>query len=147
MDIEEYIEKIINNGKIEDMEKLSDMLEDTMEIVKEYNKDCFEEYKLKLYKMAYGNRLNKEMAKKIVYNMKPYGEKWNYNEVKLFQEERGLTHISTCDMYTVLNSAYNDYNDIFGENIDEYIRFAIDFIEDEDAKEDKVFLYYTIIPL
>ena len=35
MDIEDYIERIIDNGKIEDMQELSDMLEDTMEIIKE----------------------------------------------------------------------------------------------------------------
>ena len=33
MDIEEIIQKIIDNGKVEDMEELSDMLEDTMEII------------------------------------------------------------------------------------------------------------------
>ena len=38
MDIEEYIERIVDNGKIEDMQELSDMLEDTMEIIKDYDK-------------------------------------------------------------------------------------------------------------
>ena len=41
MDIEEYIEKIVDNGRIEDMQELSDMLEDTMEIIKDYDEKCY----------------------------------------------------------------------------------------------------------
>ena len=104
MDIEDYIEKIVENGKIEDMEALSDMLEDTMEIVQKYDEDCYNKMKMELYKMAFGNRLNKEMAEDIVHHMKPYGEKWDFNEVKRMQEERGLINIPTPDFYTVVNS-------------------------------------------
>ena len=147
MDIEEYIEKIVENGRIEDMEKLSDMLEDTLEIVEKCDEDCYKKMEMQLYTMAYGNHLNKEMAEEIVRKMQPYGEKWSYNEVNRIQDERGLNNISVCDFYTVLNSAYNDYNDIFKDDIEAYVRFTLDFIEDEDAKKDKIFLYYTIIPL
>lgn len=72
MDIEEYIEKIIDNGKIEDMQELSDILEDTMEIIKDYDKECYKEFEMKLYVLAYGNRLNKSMAEEIVHKMRPY---------------------------------------------------------------------------
>ena len=40
MEIEDYIEKIVDNGRVEDMEELSDMLEDTMEIVQKYDILC-----------------------------------------------------------------------------------------------------------
>ena len=46
MDIEEYIEKIIENGRIEDMEELSELLEDTMEIIKDYDSECYEKWNL-----------------------------------------------------------------------------------------------------
>ena len=39
-----------------------------------------------------------------------------------------------------------DYQDIFEENIDMYVKYAKNFIMDEDGKEDKVFLYFTTIP-
>ena len=147
MDIEEYIEKIIDNGRIEDMEKLSDMLEDTMEIIKDYDENCYKEFEMNLYRMAYGNKLNKEMAEEIVHKMRPYGEKWRYEDTKRIQEERGLMNVSPDDFYVVMNSAYNDYNNLFQESIEDYVRFTLDFIEDEDAKQDKVFIYYTEIPL
>lgn len=147
MDIEEYIEKIVDNGKIEDMQELSDMLEDTMEIIKDYDKECYKDFEMKLYKMAYGNHLNKAMAEEIVHKMRPFGERWNFEETRNLQEQRGINDIDTVSFYTVINSAYNDYKDLFGEDLESYIRFTIDFIKDEDAKQDKVFLYYTTIPL
>lgn len=72
MDIEEYIEKIIENGKLEDMQTLSELLEDTMEIIKDYDEKCYKEFEMKLYKMAYGSHLNKSMAEDIVSRMRPY---------------------------------------------------------------------------
>jgi hypothetical protein len=46
-----------------------------------------------------------------------------------------------------MNSAYNDYKNIFGEDLDIYIKYAKEFIEDEDGRDDKVFLYFTTIPI
>lgn len=143
MDIEEYIEKIVDNGKIEDMQELSDMLEDTMEIIKDYDKDCYKEMEMKLYKMAYGSHLNKSMAQDIVNKMRPFGKHWDYEETKNLQEQRGINDIDPIEFFVVINSAYNDYKDIFSEDIEGYIRFTIDFIKDEDAKPNKVFNYFV----
>lgn len=143
MDIEEYIEKIVDNGKIEDMETLSDMLEDTMEIIKDYDKECYKEFETKLYKMAYGNHLNKKMSLEIVNKMRPYGERFSFEETKNLQRQRGINDIDECEFYVVINSAYNDYKDLFNEDLESYIRFTIDFIKDEDAKEGKVFKYFV----
>lgn len=143
MDIEEYIERIVDNGKIEDMEELSDMLEDTMEIIKDYDEKCYKEFEMKLYKMAYGNHLNKSMAQDIVNKMRPYGMRWNIEETESLQRQRGIEDIPKADFFVVINSAYNDYKDIFGEDLEGYIRFTIDFIKDEDAKEGKVFKYFV----
>ena len=143
MDIEEYIEKIVDNGKIEDMEELSDILEDTMEIIKDYDKECYKEFEMKLYKMAYGSRLNKTIAEEIVNKMRPYGERFSFEETRKLQEQRGINDIDPIEFFVVINSAYNDYKDIFSEDIEGYIRFTIDFIKDEDAKPNKVFKYFV----
>lgn len=145
MDIEEIIEKIVDNGRVEDMETLSDILEDLMELIERYDPDCYKEYEMQLYKMAFGNVLDKKMAEEIVNKMQPYGEKWSINETKRVQNEFGLSNISEVDFYTVLNAMYNDYNNIFGENVEMYVRLAEDFINDQDAKRDKVFLYFTTL--
>lgn len=145
MDIEEYIEIIVQNGRLEDMEELSDMLEDTMEIIKDYDNECYKDFEMKLYKMAYGNHLNKSMAEEIVNKMRPYGKRWSIEETRQMQEQRGISNVSDVDFFIVINSAYNDYQNLFGDNIEDYVRFTMDFIQDEDAKQDKVFLYYTEI--
>ena len=146
MDIDDYIERIIEKGDIRDMNTLSDILEELMKVVKDYDTECYKKYEMELYKMAYGNTLSKELAEKIVDKMKPYGEKWTMNETMDIQERYGLDRIKSSDFYTILNSAYNDFNNLFGDDIDMYVRYAEDFINDEDAVEGKVFLYFTTIP-
>lgn len=146
MDTEEIIQKIIDNGRIEDMKTLSDILEDTMEELKKYDQDCFNEYMMELYKMAYGNTLNKQMAEEIVHKMKPYSEKWSIEETQKIMQQYGINNVKNVDFYVVINSAYNDYRDLFQDDIEKYVRFTMNFIQDEDAKIDKVFLYFTEIP-
>lgn len=147
MDIEEIIQKIVDNGRVEDMKELSDMLEDTMEIINKYDEKCYKEMEMKLYKMAYGNVLSKKMAENIVHKMRPSGMRWTLDETRDLQRQYGVDNINDVDFFIVMNSAYNDYRDLFQDNIEDYMKFTIDFIEDEDAKQDKVFLYYTTIPL
>ena len=145
MNIEEYIEKIVRDGKIEDMQEMSDILEDTLDIIKDYDQKCYEEYTMRLYIMANGKHLDKSMAKNIVNKMRPYGEKFTLEQSREVQNRYGLNDIKDIDFYVVINSAYNDYKDIFGEDIDGYVKFTVDFIKDEDAKEGKVFKYFTQI--
>lgn len=150
MDIEEYIEKIIDNGKIEDMETLSELLEDTMEIIKDYDKECYKEFEMKLYVLAYGSHLNKSIAEEIVNNMRPFGKRWSLEESKKIQEQFGMNDISPIDFFTVLNRNFNDSRDTaerFTKNPEEEVEFYVcltrDFIKDEDAKPNKVFNYFV----
>ena len=150
MDIEEYIEKIVENGKIEDMEELSDILETTMEIIKDYDEECYKKMEMRLYKMAYGNKLNRKMAEEIVDKMKPYGKRWSLDETKKIQEQFGLDNISSIDFFVVMNRNFNDSRDTVErfakgpeEELEMYVCLTKDFIMDEDAKPDKVFLYFT----
>lgn len=145
MEIEDYVEKIVDNGNVEDMHKLSEILEDVMEEIQKYDEDCYKKYEMELYKMAYGNKISSKMAQELVNNMKPYRMRWSMEETQDMQNQYGLTDIRPIDFFVVINSAYNDYKDIFNENIEMYIRFANDFINDEDASPDKVFLYFSTI--
>ena len=146
MHIKKYIRMIVENGRQEDMEELSDILDETINIIKEYNQDLYEKYKLCLYKMAYGNSFDEEMAEDIIRKMKPYGMKFSIEDSRQIQNDFGLDNINTIDFWIVINSAYNDYWDIFEDNVEMYARYVRDFIEDEDAKQDKVFTYFTTIP-
>ena len=145
MDIEKIIQRIVDNGRVDDMHELSDILEDVLEDLQTYNNDYYKKYLVDLYEMAYGCVLNEEMAKQIVSKMQPYGEKWTIGQTSKIQQEYGLNFRDT-DFYVVMNSAYNDFKDIFNDDIEMYVRYTNDFINDEDANKDKVYMYYTTIP-
>lgn len=140
MDIEDIIQTIIDNGNM-----LSDILEDVMEDLQEYDEECYKKYEMKLYKMAYGNNLTRKMAEEIVSKMRPYGQRWSIEETDELQRQYGISNINPVDFFVVVNSSFNDYHDIFNDNTEMYVRFTVDFINDEDAKKDKVFLYFTQI--
>ena len=53
MKVKKYIEKITENGKQEDMECLSDMLDELIVETKEECPEKYKEYKTKLCGMAY----------------------------------------------------------------------------------------------
>jgi len=146
LDIEEMIEQIVNTGSPKDMHSLSDILEDAIEELCEYDEEKYKQYELRLYKIAYGNNFTKQKAEEVVSKMKPYGQKWTIEETQEMQRQYGLNNVNPIDFYIVVNSAFNDYYDIFNENIEMYVRFTTDFINDEDAREDKVFTYFTTIP-
>ena len=104
--------------------------------------------KRSILKDKFSGQLQKilEQSKEIVSKMRPYRMRWSMEETQRIQDEYGLNNIRPTDFFVVINSAYNDYKDLFDENIEMYVRFANDFINDEDAKQDKVYIYYTTIP-
>ena len=145
-EVKKMIQKIANDGNINEMEELSDILDEVICVIKDYDEQLYEKYKMELYRMAYGDKLNEEMAEKIVSKMRPYKQRWSLDETRSMQEEYGIMDIDEYDFFVVINSAFNDFRNLFEDNIDMYIRYTEDFINDEDAKEGKVFRYFTTIP-
>ena len=144
--IREDIIKIVDDGDRMEMEELSDMLQEVIEIVFNYNEEKGKEYELKLYRMAWGDVLSKQMAEEIISKMQPYHMRWSLEETRNIQNDYDLDNIRDIDFWVVMNSAYNDYRDLFNDNIEMYVRYSRDFILDEDAKNNKVFKYFTTIP-
>ena len=51
------------------------------------------------------------------------------------------------DFYIVINSLVNDYYNIISkDDVEIYVKMANAFINDEDAKKDKVWTYFNTIP-
>lgn len=153
MDIRDCIQKIAEDGDLSEMIKLSEILVDLMEIIKQYDEEAYKRYEMHIYKMAYGTVLSRQMAEEIVSKMKPYGKRWNIEETKEVQERYGIDNIRPVDFFVVMNSKFNDSRDTVEkfakdkeEELDMYISLTRDFILDEDAKEGKVFYYFTQIP-
>lgn len=146
MKIREYIEKIGENKKPEDMQKLGDMLAEIICEMKDIHEDLYKKYKKELYEMAYGKVLTKEKAEEIIINMKPYHLHWSLEQTKSVQQQLNMNNIRDIDFWIVMNMAYNDYHDLFEEDVEKYAEYSKMFIQDEDAKESKVYCYFMTIP-
>ena len=144
MNIEHYIRKIVDEGNRNEMEELSDILEEVIDLIKEYDEEAYKKYAMCLHKMAYGEVLSEDMADDIIRKMQPYGMKWALNEAEEIQNRYGID-VRPIDFWVVLNSSYNDFKDVFGDNLDMYVRYTEAFINDEDAKPGKVFKYFTTL--
>lgn len=152
MKIKEYIDEIVKHGNKDDMNCLGDMLTKLICDTKETDPEKYDKYKMKLYVMAYGKVLTREMAEEIVENMSPYGENWSYETTTQVKSSHMIRDISDIDFYVVMNMMYNDYYNTINKYISEekqvefYIDLTRNFIFDEDAKEGKVFNYFMTIP-
>ena len=144
--IKKYIKMIVDNGKQEDMECLSDMLSDVIYMLKSDHYDKYEKYKMKLYGMAYNYKFNDEMAHEIVENMKPLGEFWDLKTTTNVKNQYNI-NVDEYAFYVVMNSLANDYHNVIStDEVETYAKMAYAFINDEDAKNDKVWKYFTTIP-
>lgn len=141
--IKEYISKIVENGKAEDMNKLSDMLDETIEMIKDNEPEKYKKYKLKLCGMAYDYQINRDLAEEIVSKLKPLGEKWIFEETSKVRNQYGI-NATDSDFYLVMNGMINDYQDVIDEtDIETYAKISDKFINDIDSTPNKVWNYFT----
>ena len=139
--MKEYINKIVENGKKEDMDCLSDIMVDLLYDLKETNKDEYKKYKTKIKGMAYDYTLDDELAKEIVMDMKPLGEYWDMGTIKAAIEP---DQHNLLDMYVVMNSLANDYSGVIStEDVDTYIKMAHSWIDDIDGRNNKIWWYFV----
>ena len=142
--IRKYIEKIGENRNVEDMEKLGDMLSEIIYDTKESHPDIYKKYKMELYEMAYGKKISEEMAEKWVKDMKPVGLHWTMEETTNAMQSLGYT-FDKVDFYVVANMMYNDYFDIVKDDEELALKLAKDWLDDVDAKKDKLYCYWKHI--
>lgn len=145
MKIKEMIETVISKGKTEDMLKLNDMLNELICDLKVENPKLYREYKKELYETAYGKVIMEDKAIEIVEEMRPFGEKWDIETIEKVSVDNMIKG-NKSDVYLVMNSLYNDYYDVFGEDTDTYVKMTKSWLDDKDAVEDKVYEYFMNIP-
>ena len=142
MKTKEYISKILASDESKKNE-IADLICEMMDDLKEKE---VKEYERKIYEISEGRELNEDKARYLIEKMKPYGKKWELNETEDVRNAYGYGDLRAIDFWIVMNSAFNDYNDLFKDNVEWYAKFARDFIKDEDAVDDKVYYYFTMIP-
>ena len=135
-----YLDMIVENGKKEDMDCLGNILVELMYELKESNPKEYKEYKNKIIGMAYNYTINDELAHEIVEDMKPKGEYWTKDAI--VSVVGNITDIN--EVYVVMNSLVNDYGDVIPpEDVDKYVKMTTAWINDIDAKPNKVWNYFV----
>ena len=135
--------KIISDGKTENMEKLECVMVEALDYLKMFDEDVYDQAEYKLYKMAYGDHLSRELAEKWVGSMKnddgTIGGHWTYE-----QTSQHAGSYDKNDWYAVLNMIYSDnYMPKFETST--YIDLAKKWFEDKDARPDKTLRYYWYV--
>ena len=149
--IREDIIKIVDDGDRKEMEELSDMLREVIEIVFNYNENKGKEYELKIYVMAWGKRLTDDMKRQWVEEMNPPA-KWNEETVRRIIDDYGV-EMPPLSAYVIINMMYSDLRKALGEGEDEeslrrYIQATKDWYYDLDAtntEEAKLYCYWKNI--
>lgn len=142
--IKKYIEKIVENGKQEDMEKLSDMLVEIIYSMKEPHYDKYEHYKMCLYELAEGKMLNEDMANKWVESMKPFGKKWDMEDTNNAMDSLGYQD-NRIDFFVTANMMYNDYYDLVKDNEELALKMAHNWLNDVDSGDNKLYNYWKYV--
>lgn len=144
MEIKKYIADIVENGNEEDMNKLHEMLEEVVCTLKEECPDMYNYYKMCLYELAYGKTINEEMADKWVKNMMPVGKHWTLEETNEAMKSMNYQD-NPIEFFTVANMMYNDYYNLVKENEEMALKLAHDWLNDEDAKDCKLYEYWKYV--
>lgn len=150
----ETINNIIESDNKEMLKSLTKTLDTVMQYLYQNNYDLYKEIELDLYIATNGKKLNKDMAYEIIMNMKPYQMHWSLEETESIRDMYNLSDIRDVDFWVVMNSKYNDNKDTVErfvpndteKQLEMYVYLTRDFIKDKDAKEGKVFTYFTEIP-
>lgn len=133
---------------------VEDVAEEIFEHMKEKEECKYWKMYFMIYEASNGKKLDEEMAKTWVHNMKPYGEHWTKEQTDSVLSSEGLS-VDSIDFYAAMNMVYNDYykaietegNMTEEEKLNAYIKLAYYFIKDEDFGENKMYEYYKTIKM
>lgn len=127
----------------ERMEKMNDVYYQMADYLKKHD---LQTYKM-FYEMAEGivYEISRDQAEDMVKRMKPYGERWDFDSIVAFVNDRGERG-HDVKYYMVMNMIYNDYCRTAKlyevDDADFYYNLAYDFIHDVDAPAHKVEKYF-----
>ena len=136
---------MLERASQEDIKALADVSEMLLDNIKESEPGFYKHAESVLYEAYYGKKLTHDRAEKIIHCMKPYGMKWTETQTTEVMKAHGMS-LDPIEFWVVMNMAYNDYHKMFEEDTEKYVEFSKLFINDEDAKEGKVYEYFTKIP-
>jgi len=129
-------------------EKLREMVDDIVSMIKETNHDLYDDIEMYLYKETYGCHFNEWMlecaTKHMVNEDGTSGPHWTLEQTNNVARQNNL-RLETYNEYDwnyVMNMIYSDYYGIVSNDLNVYYKMAKSFLDDKDAPEGKALKYY-----
>ena len=128
--------------------QLKEFADDALSMLKETNPETYKELERYLYKEVYGLHFNEWLLNEATKNMKnedgSTGAHWNLEQTTSVARSNDIrfTNFNEYDWNYVMNMMYSDYYGAVPNDTNTYIRLALKFLEDKDAKEGKAYCYY-----
>lgn len=129
-------------------EQLKEYVSGSLSMIKETNKDLYEDLEMYLYKMLYGCHFSEWLLRKATLNMQnedgTMGGHWTLEQTNSVARSKGLTftNYNQYDFNYVMNMIYSDYYGAVPNDTDTYYKMAVKFLSDKDARDGKAFHYY-----
>lgn len=129
-------------------EILREFVTDELSMLKETDKQVYDDLELFLYKMVYGCHFNEWLLEKALDEMSnedgTKGGHWTINETKQVADELGFhsNKYNDYDFSYTMNMMYSDYYGSVPNDVSMYAKMAKKFLEDKDAPEGKALKYY-----
>lgn len=142
----DYIDKIVESRDNDKMYELGCIVRDMMEYIEMEDAEEYAKIDRKMYEIVNGKILTEEKAEEIIKHMLPDGMKWTMTQTEEVRNQYGIGNVRDVDFWVVMNMAWNDYKEVFGDNVEMYAKFSEAFIKDEDAVKSKVYDYFMNIP-
>ncbi len=129
-------------------EVLREYVTDSLSMLKETNKDVYDDLELYLYKLVYGCHFNEwlyEIATSELENEDgTKGKHWSLADTTSVAEQNGIDfkHYNKYDWGYTMNMIYSDYYGSVPNDISVYVKMAKKFLFDKDSVEGKALKYY-----
>ena len=149
--LEENIQKIVDDGDVREMKELSNILIKAANIIYAYDEKEGKEIEMQIHEMAWGKKLTDEMKRQWVSNMKP-SARWSEEEIREIVDNYDID-IPVLSVYVIMNMFYSDQRKSLEDEEEErmlkrYIDVTTGWYYDSDAtntEEAKLYCYKKYI--
>ena len=97
-----------------------------------------------LYGKHFSDWMLKRATEKMINEDGTVGPHWSVEQTTAVAKNNGVNFVkfNEYDWNYVMNMIYSDYYGAVSNDVNAYVRLAVKFIDDKDAKEGKAFCYY-----
>ena len=129
-------------------EQLREITTDMLSMIKETNRELYDDLEMYLYKEIYGCHFNSWLLEKATSEMEnedgTKGSHWSVVDTNSVAKSNGIVFddFNEYDFNYVMNMMYSDYFGSVNNDLTTYIKMSIKFLKDKDAPTGKALKYY-----